>query len=270
MIPESIYVACGPANDARLILWLQLDDWVLCRIYEKCTHAQRAGKEHDRASVEDVLASLPEIDDPNHMLPRLNSMGMMESAQQQALVDSMLTKGPSDDGCSLSVSIDSLQRGMISSNPDVAAHELQTSTLTNEWKMQVSLDSTPNHLIGYDFQNELGSVSSAMRPTLNIRPSMAGSAMTHFQNPQRSSNNIGARMVARSMPVPPGRAASDEEVQSTLRSSTTRFGNGNEGLESMFPTMGNFDQQAQSTSPYTRNTMAYNLPYGHGSLGTFN
>jgi hypothetical protein len=33
---------------------LQLDDWVLCRIFQKNTGAQRIGKEHNSSCVEEV------------------------------------------------------------------------------------------------------------------------------------------------------------------------------------------------------------------------
>lgn len=37
------------------MLVVQLDDWVLCRIYKKSTNAQRTGKERDTSScVEEV------------------------------------------------------------------------------------------------------------------------------------------------------------------------------------------------------------------------
>lgn len=238
---------------------MQLDDWVLCRIYEKCTHAQRASKEHDNSSVEEVLASLPEIDD---MLPHsLNSVGgVTESAQQQqqAVAGYIST---SENGYLSGM----IQRGMMAhhNNTGVVSTQenLQTaSTLTNEWKRQQSMDTTyGNHHSLEKFRynmmassQELASASSmAQRQPLTMRPDMA---MGQFQqHTQKSYNNGGQGK-------PALRSASDEEVQSTFRCSSTSamrggFGSSNEGsLEAMFPAMGYDPGNAQST-----------LSYGHPS-----
>lgn len=254
---------------------MQLDDWVLCRIYEKSTHAQRAGKEHENSCVEEVLASLPEIDDPRLMLPRLNSVAGTESAQQQALVDSMLTETTSENGC-LSASIDSLHRGMMSHNNNVSAQEnLQTaSTLTNEWKLQQSqVDSTRNHNVRYN-TIELAPASSAQRHQTLMRPNLVDMAgQFHHHHPPRMG--YGPRIVEKPMPAA-GRSASDEEVQSTFRSSAMRFPSNEGSLESMFPA---FEHQAQSSLSYARPgteppvppAMAtrINFHYNHGPPGHF-
>ncbi|KAL3691308.1 hypothetical protein R1sor_004959 [Riccia sorocarpa] len=88
---------------------LRLDDWVLCRIYKKSTNAQRVGKERESSScVEEVLASLPEIDNPRTiMLPRLEQTlsGIMDqdlhsihNMSSPGLIDSFLTGEGSDGG----------------------------------------------------------------------------------------------------------------------------------------------------------------------------
>ncbi|KAG6554981.1 hypothetical protein Mapa_003566 [Marchantia paleacea] len=86
---------------------LRLDDWVLCRIYKKSTNAQRTGKERESSScVEEVLASLPEIDNPRIMLPRLEQTfsGLMDQDLQtiqnmsSPLMDSFLTGDGSEIG----------------------------------------------------------------------------------------------------------------------------------------------------------------------------
>lgn len=189
---------------------LQLDDWVLCRIYEKCTHAQRAGKEHDNSSVEEVLASLPEIDD---MLPQC----LPESEQQQQLTTS-------ENG----YLIDSLHRGMMSNNTGVVSmHEnLQTaSALTNEWKLMETTSYNQRGMMSQD----MASVAQRQQQTLNIGP------MSHPYT-QRSFKPA----------VIGGRSASDEEVQSTFRCSRG-FSSSNEGsLETMFPAMSYEHGNAQS------------------------
>jgi hypothetical protein len=89
---------------------MQLDDWVLCRIYKKSTNAQRAGKERDSSScVEEVLASLPEIDHPKILLPRLGSFSGftdqdLQHMSSMPLLDSFLTGDTSENGGSPSVS----------------------------------------------------------------------------------------------------------------------------------------------------------------------
>lgn len=54
---------------------LRLDDWVLCRIYKKSSSAQKIAKERSESScLDEVLASLPEIDDSGlTSIPRLNA-----------------------------------------------------------------------------------------------------------------------------------------------------------------------------------------------------
>ncbi|KAJ0044552.1 hypothetical protein Pint_04470 [Pistacia integerrima] len=70
----------------------KLDDWVLCRIYKKNSSAQKplsttsvSSKEHSNGScssssshLDDVLESLPEIDDRFFALPRMNSLKMLQ------------------------------------------------------------------------------------------------------------------------------------------------------------------------------------------------
>ncbi|KAJ4847795.1 hypothetical protein Tsubulata_009914 [Turnera subulata] len=72
----------------------KLDDWVLCRIYKKSSGAQKAmtmsslsSKEHSQngssssssSHLDDVLDSLPEIDDRFFALPRANSLKTMQN-----------------------------------------------------------------------------------------------------------------------------------------------------------------------------------------------
>lgn len=79
---------------------MQLDDWVLCRIYKKNSSAQKAipngivsSREYTQYSndssasssshLDDVLQSLPEIDDRCFMLPRVNSLRTMQHRQEE-------------------------------------------------------------------------------------------------------------------------------------------------------------------------------------------
>lgn len=70
-------------------VFLQLDDWVLCRIYKKTSGCQRQAapvqacrEEHSTngssssssSQLDDVLDSFPEIDDRTFNLPRMNSL----------------------------------------------------------------------------------------------------------------------------------------------------------------------------------------------------
>ncbi|CAI8583529.1 unnamed protein product [Vicia faba] len=78
----------------------KLDDWVLCRIYKKNSSAQKANpngvvssREYTQYSngssssssshIDEVLESLPEIDDRCFMLPRVNSLRTMQHRQQE-------------------------------------------------------------------------------------------------------------------------------------------------------------------------------------------
>eukprot|EP01018_Ginkgo_biloba_P038484 Gb_37440 [translate_table: standard] len=62
---------------------MRLDDWVLCRIYKKKNHASKVtARERDESCVEEVLASLPDIDndDQKPNLPKIGSFcGLLES-----------------------------------------------------------------------------------------------------------------------------------------------------------------------------------------------
>jgi hypothetical protein len=83
-----------------LFIELQLDDWVLCRIYKKNSSAQKTnpngvvsngeytqysnGSSSSSSShLDDVLESLPQIDDRCFMLPRVNSLRTMQQHHQQ-------------------------------------------------------------------------------------------------------------------------------------------------------------------------------------------
>ncbi|XP_058779891.1 NAC domain-containing protein 72-like [Vicia villosa] len=78
----------------------KLDDWVLCRIYKKNSSAQKANpngvvssREYTQYSngssssssshIDEVLESLPQIDDRCFMLPRVNSLRTMQHRQQE-------------------------------------------------------------------------------------------------------------------------------------------------------------------------------------------
>ncbi|KAJ1402718.1 NAC domain [Sesbania bispinosa] len=80
----------------------KLDDWVLCRIYKKNSSAQKAAsnggvssKEYTQYSngssssssshLDDVLESLPEIDDRCFMLPRVNSLRTLQQREEEKL-----------------------------------------------------------------------------------------------------------------------------------------------------------------------------------------
>lgn len=75
-------LADGAARSAKRKGSLRLDDWVLCRIYKKSASGQKTAKERNESScAEDVLASLPEIDDSSlRSIPRLNVMEGLPSA----------------------------------------------------------------------------------------------------------------------------------------------------------------------------------------------
>lgn len=63
---------------------LRLDDWVLCRIYKKNSHVSKvvgSKEREDSSGVEDVLASLPDIQDQKlGVLPKLGSFSVLADA----------------------------------------------------------------------------------------------------------------------------------------------------------------------------------------------
>ncbi|TXG67084.1 hypothetical protein EZV62_008359 [Acer yangbiense] len=78
--------------------WVLPDEWVLCRIYRKNSSAQKpvsmtttsvSSKEHSNGScssssshLDDVLDSLPEIDDRFFTLPRMNSLKNLQNDEK--------------------------------------------------------------------------------------------------------------------------------------------------------------------------------------------
>lgn len=219
---------------------LRLDDWVLCRIYKKSTNAQRTGKERDSSScVEEVLASLPEIGEPKLALPRLGSFTGFSEPDDNHFVEGLLT------GENKSVEVESspefkrnilsLQRGLQPHQGTVGSHTLLgfNSKLPFGSKMARSMDGLFDNQQFDKFNRqvlELGPTSSQRPTTLSLRQPASDSAMRQVENvlmPLRPG--VGT--------MPENRAISDEEVQSTFRSTSIGQFSGasnNEGLESIF------------------------------------
>lgn len=73
---------------------MQLDDWVLCRIYKKNSSSQKevltfSSKEYSNGSspsssshVDDMVDSFPEIDDRSFALPRVTSLRMLQQEEK--------------------------------------------------------------------------------------------------------------------------------------------------------------------------------------------
>lgn len=219
---------------------LRLDDWVLCRIYKKSTNAQRTGKERDSSScVEEVLASLPEIDDPKLVLPRLGSFTGFPEPEDNHFMDSLLLgENKSVDAESspeFKRSVLGLQRGMQPQPGTLGSHILSAfnSKFPFGWKMPRPVDG-PFDSQQFDKFNrqllELGPTSSQRPTTLSLRQPAPDSAMRQVENvlmPLRPGTGA----------IPENRTISDEEVQSTSRASSMGQFSGtsnNEGLESIF------------------------------------
>nr|WLK83182.1 NAC protein 8 [Casuarina equisetifolia] len=102
----------------------KLDEWVLCRIYKKHSSAQKpstsvSSKEQSNDSsssshLDDVLESLPEIDDRFFSLPRMNSLRTQQ--QDEKLNFQNLGSGSFDWASLLAVN----------SGPELADQEIQT------------------------------------------------------------------------------------------------------------------------------------------------
>lgn len=201
-----------------------------------------------------MLASLPEIDDPKLVLPRLGSFPGLPEPEQQFL-DSLLTSDRNSEKGSRSVEVESspdfkrnilngskltdlgLQRGGLAHHHH---HPGTSSSHTNlgpygklptGWKMG---HGQQHPFDGQQFNKqmlELGT-SSSQRPTaLSLRPASDHSAMRHVENVLMPARHGGGAQFAEL-------AKSDEEVQSSLRSggqfSSAGPGSNNEGLESIF------------------------------------
>lgn len=102
---------------------LRLDDWVLCRIYKKSSHTPRLNTMgSDSSCVEDVLASLPDMEDADaSVLPRLDTFGR-------------LMTGVSDATCFDNVIAES-------GNHATGNFMTQTGDPRNCWNSQAQLDS---------------------------------------------------------------------------------------------------------------------------------
>lgn len=216
---------------------LRLDDWVLCRIYKKSTSAQRTGKERESSScVEEVLASLPEIDDPKLVLPRLGSYtGFPEvGAEPENLMEGLLSGERHNNNEASETSPELKSRILASAGLQQRGQFMQHPGLNYKlgppgWRMP----SAP-----FEHQNlhrqVLELATTSQRPTtLTLRPA-AESAMRQVENVLMPLRPAG---FDRSISV------SDEEVQSTFRTSGGQFSAAathNEGLESIFSF--NYDQ----------------------------
>lgn len=193
---------------------MQLDDWVLCKIYEKSTHAQRAGHEHD---MESMLASLPEIDDPGVQ----NSLAGADSAV------------PENGRLSTSLPI------LYDPPAGVSAQEFQTSAaLSSTWELQQAMASTSSHTLDKSrFFQELapGQAPSTISPMPGL--------FREFS--QRASYNSYPDLVARYNAMPIGRAPipDDESHSKSFQSSAY-------GINSMYPALGYDHQAPQSTAAY--------------------
>ncbi|KAJ7565799.1 hypothetical protein O6H91_02G075800 [Diphasiastrum complanatum] len=88
-----------PAN-ARRKSSLRLDDWVLCRIYKrsKGSHSRLLAttkmEAEEESCLEDVLASLPDIDDSKLFLPRFGSFNV--PVDQDHVIDCLFTGDSSE------------------------------------------------------------------------------------------------------------------------------------------------------------------------------
>ena len=241
----------------------QLDDWVLCRIYEKSTHAPRAGQENDMDS---MLASLPQMIDPG-----LHSS--LAGADSTALVESMIA-GDNNDSETSSLATSLPMMNMSHNSGAISVHhDLQTSAaLGSAWELHqdVATTSHQNQLDKARFVQEL-------QTGLGNLPAMAG-RFRQFQQRSYSSINNVPDLVERSYnAIPTGRSpTSDEESQTTFQSSVF-------GLDSMYPALGYDHRADQSTVSYATPGLTetsvhpsarippnFNFSFGPGSGNNFN
>lgn len=148
----------------------RLDDWVLCRIYEKFSHAQRVCQERDTESI------APESDTPELQ----NSLdGADSAARQKALLEDMLADITPETG-SLTTSLP-----MMNNPGGMAVH-----MLSNAWEPPPAVAST-SHGRNHRFTQEL-----AASQTLTM-PSMAGqfpsyNSYTDLHSPISDEDTQGA------------------------------------------------------------------------------
>ena len=191
-----------------------------------------------------VLASLPEIDDPKLVLPRLGSYPGFPEPEEN-FVDGLLTgeksskEGESSPDLkprgilpSSKALMEGLQRGM-HSHPGTVTHNLPFPKLPSGWKLPRPMEGVFDHQFNGQLL-ELG--PSAGRPTtLSLRPA-SESAMRQVENALMPLRPAVGGFTTNS-PV------SGEEVQSQFRSAQSQghFSGHNEGLESIFSTF-TYDQ----------------------------
>ncbi|CAM6102989.1 unnamed protein product [Calypogeia fissa] len=233
---------------------LRLDDWVLCRIYKKSTNAQRAGKERDNSScVEEVLASLPEIDHPKILLPRLGSFsGLMEqdlhNIGSPPLLDSFLTGDASENGGSPSASpptVDQVDSSSVVDRRQSAGPRTTMSSPKVEKGNSGGLNSA-DQIIAVN--NELGQFMQRVNSD-------------HFMQRVNSELLLGAAFRQH----PPDLRDIEDEAQSSFRSpshhsvygSVSSHRNQQQQLDSTITYSSNYDQQQQQRS--TNNGNHHNL-----------
>ena len=225
---------------------------------------------------EQVLASLPEIDDPKLVLPRLSSLqGLMETEDQ--FMDSLLTGENKSENGSRSVEVESspdFKRNILSSSRMMETlqrgmhlqHQQQQQQHQQQQHHHHQSMAVPGGLPFKFYGNwkvhrtpEDNVNTSSMEQPFNRPPLDLGRPGLLSLRP--SSDNPGAMRQVENVMRPPDvalRTISDEEVQSSFRSSPMRFSNStattsnnnnnnnNEGLESIF-SFNNYDPQQRAT-----------------------
>ncbi|KAJ7531019.1 hypothetical protein O6H91_14G028900 [Diphasiastrum complanatum] len=93
----------GKPSHAKRKGSLRLDDWVLCRIYNRCVGSQKLKlpdqklEVEEESCLEDVLASLPDIDDSKIFLPRIGPL-QTSIQHEDFLLERFLSGDMSEDG----------------------------------------------------------------------------------------------------------------------------------------------------------------------------
>jgi len=116
---------------------MRLDDWVLCRIYKKKNSNPRltAAKERDESGMDDVLATLPDIDqDQKPVLPKVASFtGLLDG--EYPFLSCFLTDNPDYTGLASLPELESFQnnskREEYMNNNNITAKQQSSTALSS-------------------------------------------------------------------------------------------------------------------------------------------
>jgi hypothetical protein len=263
---------------------LRLDDWVLCRIYKKSTNSPRAIKERDNSCVEEVLASLPEIEDPKLVLSQLGSFGgLMETTEDQFMESLLKGENTSESNRSPSAEVESSSSPQQSNKKSTAIASSNTSLVENlqgggrvrhpanfqgrdslaHCEINPGWKKVPGFGAIANFNQQFNKYNRQLAPLQMVPTSLPTSLSLQYCHPadhnMHHPSSIMARAANLSIPLRDSSLLEEEEVQNNFSSPPPppRFSSShqNEGFESITAALNPLFQFQQPPPPITASSL---------------